>query len=265
MGIVALTGVEEVGIRRVHPPCIATIVIECLQMLPIDITRHGTEGIVDLHTRGIVHHRWPDMGDATLWPRFDRQQQALLIKFTELLGVRPEARPDGNHEVGMLLMDILDQLGTAGKILCQKVHGVPKIVATPILPVLDDAVEGHLQLAILIYNTLRLGSRLITLLRLPVAKGPQWEHGHIAREVAHLGNHTVGRAAVHEVVVYTLTCLRVEGHAIRIVLKQCWRIVFPIDTPALDTLDDILEILQVRLFHTLLLTTTVHFTILEGT
>ena len=48
MLIVALTGIEEVGIGRVHPPSISAIVEELLQVLPVDVAGHGAEGVVDL-------------------------------------------------------------------------------------------------------------------------------------------------------------------------------------------------------------------------
>ena len=163
----------------------------------------------------------------------------------------------------MLLVYIINHLLAVREILGQEVHRIPQIVRTPILPVLDDAVERHLQLTILIDDALRLAGSLITFLRLPIAVGPQREHRHIARQIAHLGYHTVSRTSIHEVIVNPLAHFGIEGHALSIILEERRRIVLPIEPPALDALQYILEVLQVRLLHTFLGTATVHLAVLN--
>ena len=74
--------------------------------------------------------------------------------------------------MGVLLVYIINHLLAVREILGQEVHRVPQIVRTPVLPVLDDAVERHLQLTILIDDALRLAGGLIAFLRLPIAVGP---------------------------------------------------------------------------------------------
>ena len=115
--------------------------------------------------------------------------------------------------MGMFLMDVADHLLTVGILLCQEVHSIPEVVGAPVLPVLDDTVEGHLQRTVLIDDTEELGGTLVTLLALPEAVGPQREHRYITREMAHLGNHAVGRATVHEIVIDTVADLGGERHA----------------------------------------------------
>ena len=220
MLVVGLTGIEEVGIRGIHPPGIDAIVVEFPKILPIDIAGHRTKGIIDLHARGIILHGRPDVRDTALWPGLDGHQESFFVEFAELLCHRTEAGPDRDHEMGMLLVDILNQLRACGEVLREEVHGVPQIVGAPILPVLNDAVEGHLKGTVLIDDALRLRGRLITFLRLPEAVGPKREHGHIARQPAHLGDDAVGTAAIHKIVVDALARLRVEGHALGIVLEE---------------------------------------------
>ena len=265
MVIVALLRIKEIGIGRVHPPRIRTIVVQRLQVLPVDGASLRMEGIVHLHTRRIFHDGWPYVRDATLGPRLERHQQTLRVQFAELLGHGSEAGPDADHEVGMLLVYVLNHLLTVGKILRQEVHRVPQVVRAPVLPVLDDTVERHLQRTILIDDGLRFLSRLIALLRLPEAVRPQREHRHVARQLAHQGNDTVGRATIHKVVVDALPCLRGKRHALGIVLKHRGRVVLPVDTIALDRLQHILEVLQVRLFHAFLQSATVQLAVLHGT
>jgi hypothetical protein len=49
------------------------------------------------------------MRQATLRPCLEREQKTLRIQFAELLGLRTETRLDGNHEMGMFLVDIVDE------------------------------------------------------------------------------------------------------------------------------------------------------------
>ena len=126
--VVALTRVEEIWVGRVHPPGIGAVVVEAFQMFPVDGAGFGAESVVDLDARGILHHWGPDVGDAALRPRLDGQQQALLVELTELLCLRTETGPDGYHEVGVLLVYVLNQLSAVLEVLGKKVHGVPQIV-----------------------------------------------------------------------------------------------------------------------------------------
>ena len=56
------------------------------------------------------------MGDTALGPGFERHQQTLFVEFTELLGLWTEACPDANHEVCMLLVNILNHLWAINKV-----------------------------------------------------------------------------------------------------------------------------------------------------
>ena len=264
MGIVGLCRIEAVGVGRVHPPGVRTIVEETFQVFPIDGTCLRTEGIVDLHTRGVVHAWRPDVRQSALRPRLERHQQCFLVELAELLRLWPEAGPDANHEVGVLCVYVLNHLRTVGKVLREEIHSVPQVVGTPVLPVLDDAVQRHLQLAVLIDDALRLGSTLVAFLRLPETVCPQREHRHIACQVANLGDDTISTAAIHEVIVNALTGLRGKRHSLSIVLKQRRRVVFPIEAPALDALQHVLKVLQIRLFHAYLIAATVHLAVLDS-
>ena len=201
-----------------------------------------------------------------LWGHVSKSKSSpFLVELPVGLGLRAEAGPDGDHEVGVLLVYLVDHLLTVGILLGEEVHGVPQIVGTPVLPVLDDAVEGHLQLAVLVDHAQQFGGTLVALLALPVAVGPEREHRHVAREMAHLCNHPVGRAAVHEVVVDAVAHLRRERHALHgIVVELGGRVVVPVESPALDALQHVLEVLQVRLLHQLVLAAAVHLAVLHG-
>ena len=162
------------------------------------------------------------------------------------------------------LVNFIYHLTSICELLGQKVHRIPEIVGTPILPILNDAVEGNTQLAVLLHNAQRLVRRLITFLRLPISVSPKREHGDITSQMTYLGNHAIGRAAIHKVVVDGFAHFRRQRHAVLIIVELCWRIVFPIDTPPFYALDDALEVFGVGLFHTLVLSTTVHLAVLNG-
>ena len=143
--IVALARIEEVGVGGVHPPGIDAIVEKALQMVPIYLSGHRAVGIIHLDTRRIFHAWRPDVRDTALRPCINRQQEVLLGQFAILKCVRTETGPDGNHDVCVLLVHPVNHLLAVGKLLGEEVHGIPQIVAAPVLPVLDDSVERHLK------------------------------------------------------------------------------------------------------------------------
>ena len=166
--------------------------------------------------------------------------------------------------MGILAVGGIHHSTAVGKVLRKEVHGVPQVVAAPILPVLDDAVERHVQLAVFVHHVEQFAAALVAFLRLPVAEGPKGEHGHLAREMAHLGNHAVGAFPVHEVVVDGGGHFRGEGHALYAVAKEGRGVVVPKQPPALDALQYVLEVLKVRLLHPFRRVAAVHVPVLNG-
>ena len=107
----------------------------------------------------------------------------------------------------MFLVYIVYHLFAIDKLLRKKVHRIPQVVATPILPILDNAVKRHIQCTVLVDDAFRFLGTLVALLTLPESISPQWEHGHIARQMTNLGDDTIGRTTVHEVIVNTFSYL----------------------------------------------------------
>ena len=153
---------------------------------------------------------------------------------------------------------------TVGECLTDKVHGIPCIIASPILPILYDSIERNLQFSIVVNHLKQFLLRLVTFATLPIAKGPKREHRNIARQLAHTPVHSVGIPAIHKIIVGTITHLGTEGHALGIVLKVGTAIVVPKDSPAFYRLDYILEILEVRLLHMFRETTSVEASVLHS-
>ena len=265
MVIVLVYRIKAVGVGRVHPPGIGIGIEQTGEMAPIDFTGLGAEGIIDADARRIVHPRWPGRQSA-LRPCLEVIEQPQGVELPVLLGLGTEACPNRNHEVSMLTVYLVNHLLAVEEVIVQELHCVPRIVRAPILPVLDNAVEGHLRLTVLVEHGKQLTRCLITLLRLPVAVGPEGEHRHLSGERAHLGNVAIGRATQHEIVVHSIAHLRRKrhSHALGRLVVDSTGVVVPVDGPAADALEHVLEVLQVRLLHVYMLAAMRQLTVLKG-
>ncbi len=175
-------------------------------MPPVNVARLGAESIIDTHSGRIVHARRP-LGQSALRPCLEVVEQPQRVELTILLCLRTEACPDAYHEMGMLTVYLVNHLLSVKEVLVDELHGIPRVVGTPVLPVLNDAVERYLALAVAVYNVEQLLGRLVAFLRLPVAVGPQREHRYLSRQRAHLGDVAIDGAAQHEVIVNTIANL----------------------------------------------------------
>ncbi len=173
---------EMVGFGRVGPPGVQPHPIEVGEVFPVEVARLGVEDIVGLHT-GVAG------------PRVKRQQGVHLLQFLVLFRPRTEVGPNGDHQVGIVLVDVLHHfLGTlqsrlalrlhvphvAGQILIVgrvthlvdvvgilKLHRVPVGVAAPILPVLHDGIGGNPQRTVLVEHTGQFVAGLVAFTALP--------------------------------------------------------------------------------------------------
>ena len=218
MVVVGLCRVEEIWVSGVHPPSVSPLVEQRFQVLPIDVAGLRRECVIHTHSRRIVHP-WRPESQSALRPGLEVEKQAFLVELTVGFGLWSETGPDADHEVGVLLVHLINHPLAVGVFLSQEIHGVPQVVRAPILPVLDDAIERNLQLTVFIDHTKQFRSTLVAFLALPETVSPQWEHRHIARKMTHLGNHTVSRTAIHKIIVLAVAHLRGERHARRIVVE----------------------------------------------
>ena len=130
--------------------------------------------------------------------------------------------------MGVHLVDLLHHALGVGEVGVHEFHGVPQIVVAPVLPVLDDAVDGHAQLAVLGHHFQQLCLALVTLAALPEAISPQGEHGHLPRQLPHLRHYAIGVVATHEVVIHAVAHSGFECGALLVVGEAHGRIVVPI-------------------------------------
>ena len=156
-----------VRLRRIRPPGIEAHLVEMSKILPVEVACLWIEDIV-------WHH-------ATVsWPGFERKERIHLLQFTILICPGTETCPDGNHQMGIVLVNILHHflrtlqtrlslclhlLHIGRKILgigwvahliyiiwILEFHRIPVGIASPILPVLHDGISRNLQFAILVQN-----------------------------------------------------------------------------------------------------------------
>ena len=116
------------------------------------------------------------MRDTALWPCFEIKQQSFLIELPVGFGVWSEVGPNTYHEVGIHPVHRVNHHLPMPEPLTYEVHGIPGIVASPVLPVLYDTVKRNIILTMPVNNLQQFVLSLVSLTALPVAECPQWEH-----------------------------------------------------------------------------------------
>ena len=157
---------------------------------------------------------------------------------------------------------VYHRLGVA-EVVAQELHRVPLVVVPPVLPVLDDAVDGDTPLAVAAEHAEVLGRTLVPLAALHEAVGPQRQHGHVAGQRTHPGYHAVGVASVNEIVVDLLPHLRLERRHVVLVGEGARRRIVPEDAVALHRLDEGHEIFGIVLPQVLRLAAQAQLAVLE--
>ena len=114
-----------------------------------------------------------------------------------------------------------------------KLHGIPVRIATPVLPVLYDGIDGDVALAIFVEHTRQLVRSLVALAALPVTIRPKREHRSLAAQQAHLLHHAVLRTVlIHEVIVDALGHSAAQSCAVGAVAPERLASIVPIDAVA---------------------------------
>ena len=246
--------IQMVGFGRVQPPSVHTQVEDVLlQFGPVDVAGYRVEGVVRLHA---------GLG----WPRLKVEQGLQTVHALVHLCPGAERGPYGNHDVCVLTVHVVNHLlrtldarfGVAGVLVLVigqethelrvthpvdvarilEGHRVPVLVAAPVLPVLDDAVQRHTQGAVFVHHFTELVGALVAFAALPEAQCPERIERGLPRQLSDSGNHAVGMAAIDEVIVGTVTHFRVERCLLRIVGKGGRRVVVPIQSVPLDGVDE---------------------------
>ena len=107
-------------------------------------------------------------------------------------------------------VDVIHHGLGVGEVRAHEFHSIPEIVVSPVLPVLDNAVERHTVFAVFMYDFSDFVLAFVSFTALPEPVSPEREHRHISSELTDLRNDTVGVSAVHKIIVHTLADFRFE-------------------------------------------------------
>ena len=162
----------------------------------------------------------------------------------------------------VFLVNIINHTLSPLEVLVEELHGIPVVVASPVLPVLDDAVERHSEFTVLSADLQQFLLRLIAFTTLVEAVGPEREHRCLAREVTQFADDSVCRSSEEEIIIYGITHLRLQSEAFGSI-KFSGRVVIPVDSIAALALEDIGIVIQVRLHHQSFFPTLIHAPVLQ--
>src|SRR5574344_637916 len=151
-----------------------------------------------------------------------------------LLCLRAKGRPDGYHQMGIVVMYLVDHFLGIGIVLGIEFHRVPEIVVAPVLPVLDHAVDRDAGLAVAVQDVQHLGGTLVSLAALHEAIAPERHHRHFSGKFADTGNHSVGIASIYKIIVNALANLGLETHPVSRILEVSRRRIVPEYSISLD-------------------------------
>ena len=178
--------VDHIRLGRIHPPGVNALGEKSLvRILPVQI-RGGW--IVDIEVLESS-------------PAHGRKQISVLVHLLVNLRRRPQPGPDRNHQVEVLLVQLVDHFLGAGILCFIEDHPTPVIVIAPVIPVLHDVINRNMALAILPRNAQQFVARGVMLLALPVAVGPLAVHGRLAGELPVSRNFLIDCGAVEKVVI----------------------------------------------------------------
>ena len=159
-------------------------------------------------------------------------------------------------------MHFLDHLLIVGKRLGDELHGIPCVVAAPVLPVLNHHIDRNLERTVLAEHFEQFVGALVSFTALHEAVCPEWSHWNLARELAYLGDSAVRIAAIDHVVVGEVTHFRLELHAVGIVGEVGRRVVVPEQGIALGRMYDIDIVVAVALHHVVVRVASAHLSVL---
>ena len=206
--------VDDVGFGRIHPPSVNSLGEQPLAgVLPIQVVGRR---IVDI----VVLEPGPPHGRIQIAPAFH-----VLVNWRR----GPQPAPDGNHEVEMLLVKLVDHLLGAGVFGFVEEHAPPHVVPTPVIPVLDEVVDGNAPLAVFLRDAKQFVARGVVLLALPIAVGPLAVQGSLSGELPVSGDGLIHGRAIQEVVIHVVGHVGPERHRIGVVGEDGLGVVVPED------------------------------------
>ena len=211
---------------RVHPPTIhAELEYSFIEMFPINITGFGAVSIIYTYSGGIFHIRRPTVNTG-LRPGFDVEEQSLFIQSSVRFGSRTEWGPYGNHHAGIQSMYFVNHIFGTAESRVLEIHGIPEVVMSPVLPVLNDTIQRNPQLAILFHYSYCFFLTFISFFTLHEAITPQRHHWYITGQCTYFGYNSISRTTIHKVIVYAIADFGTEGGFLFVVgICSTWVVV----------------------------------------
>ena len=125
-------------------------------------------------------------------------------------------------------MDLVNHRLRIWKRLAHKLHSVPQIVVSPILPVLNHTVYRYSILTITMKHIKQFLLTFISLTALHKSIRPQWQHWYIARKFTNARHHSNGITSIYKIIVYGIAHFRRESNFSAFIRNICRRIIIPI-------------------------------------
>ncbi len=204
-----------------------------IQVAPIKLPGLGIIGIVNLYSRRVFLIDWRSFR-AVGRPGGYIKKGIHFFEFFVLFGLRAKGIPDGYNNMGIELMYFVNHSLRIMEVRVQKIHGIPQIIIAPVLPILNNTVQGHSEFPVFTHHRQQFLLAFVAFTALPKTVSPQREHRDLSREFTHTGNYSVGTSAVHKIIIDALSYLRIEIAAGGIVFEHRGRIIVPKQTIGFD-------------------------------
>ena len=101
------------------------------------------------------------------------------------------------------------------------------VVATPVIPILDEAINGNLALAVFLRDGQKFGATGVMFLALPVTIGPFAIHRGRPGQVSVSGDDRIHVGAGDEIIIHVVGHFRPQRHFLRIIGKDGFGIIVP--------------------------------------
>ncbi len=186
---------EDVGFGRIHPPGIEAQGKQVLfHLLPVQFPGVGVVGIVERTQVAAAYPVTHAVFDGLL------VHPTLVGQFLEMFRAQVELRPDRNHDVCRGIVDFLHHGLGVGEAFQVEFVAAPGVL-WPVGPVLDDVVDGNLQLSEGAQGGKQLVLCFVAFPALPVAHGPLGHDLGFSGQNAVPAHHFIGRIAGNEIVI----------------------------------------------------------------
>ena len=202
--------VAHIGLRCIHPPGIYAILVFGIEVVvhltPEHLTCAGIIGIIErtAESQPVVNI----VGNRLM------VHPALCVEFLVIVYRIVELRPDANHKPASHLVNTVEHSLRMGESATLKSMVAPR-VQFPIVPVLNNIVDGYLATAELAKRLFYLCRSLIALTALPKAQHPLRIYRSLARKCAIAADNLISILPGDEVVVHILGHLAPNGkHAL---------------------------------------------------